>query len=267
MRVRLGFGMLAAALALASCASEYDNSAGAKPTGAISGRPLPLNSGAGAGAGTGQKTQQRSEAPPAPASIPKSEPAAPAVAAAPSPAPEAAPAADAPAVASLPPETLPDRGAAVSASSLSTSEAGLALIRAEEALRLEAYQGLNGEWLIGYGHRSGPGEVITEAQAEAYLIADCREIEQVISNWIDVPVTQGEFDAMVSLTYSIGTGRFRDSTVLARLNAGDRQGAADAFLLWVKIRRGGELVASVQLTERRNRERALFLGTSGTGVS
>ncbi|HTD96362.1 MAG TPA: lysozyme, partial [Edaphobacter sp.] len=54
-------------------------------------------------------------------------------------------------------------------------EAGLALTKGFEGLRLEAYADQGGVWTVGYGH-TGPGVyaglAITEDQAETLLISD-----------------------------------------------------------------------------------------------
>jgi lysozyme len=68
------------------------------------------------------------------------------------------------------------------------------------------------------------------------------------------PLTQGEFDALVSFTYNEGQGRLRDSTMLKLFNAGDCAGAAGAFGSW-------EIIAgkhSDGLETRRLAEVALF---------
>ncbi|KRJ11905.1 lysozyme [Acinetobacter nosocomialis] len=59
----------------------------------------------------------------------------------------------------------------------------------------------------------------------------------------------------VSLTYNIGSGAFKNSTLLKKLNKGDYQGAADQFLVWNKA--GGKVMKG--LVRRREAERALFL--------
>jgi len=64
---------------------------------------------------------------------------------------------------------------------------------------------------------------------------------------------------MVLLAYNIGTGAFGGSTVLNELNGGNRTAAADAFLLWNKVRRDGQRVADPNLTKHREEERELFL--------
>ena len=75
---------------------------------------------------------------------------------------------------------------------------------------------------------------------------------------VQVPLSQNELSALVSLFYSIGEGNFANSTLLEKLNEDDRAGAADEFLSWVKI--GGEV--STHLEARRAKERALFLEPS-----
>ncbi|EXA91352.1 phage lysozyme family protein [Acinetobacter baumannii 1267820] len=55
-----------------------------------------------------------------------------------------------------------------------------------------------------------------------------------------MPLAQNQFDALVSLTYNIGSGVFKKSTLLKRLNKGEYQGAADQFLVWNKA--GGKVM-------------------------
>lgn len=146
---------------------------------------------------------------------------------------------------------------------LATTDEVVAMIKDDEGLRLEAYRGPSGAWLIGYGHGGGDvaqGMRITADEAEALLRADLAVIEDVIKSAVTVPLNADELSAMVDLAYNIGTGAFRDSTVLRELNAGNREAAADAFLLWDKITLNGELVVSPVLAERRKTERAIFLG-------
>ncbi|KQD16250.1 lysozyme [Acinetobacter baumannii] len=70
-----------------------------------------------------------------------------------------------------------------------------------------------------------------------------------------MPLTQNQFDALVSLAYNIGSGAFKGSTLLKLLNKGDYKGAADQFLVWNKA--GGKVMKG--LVRRREAERALFL--------
>jgi GH24 family phage-related lysozyme (muramidase) len=144
----------------------------------------------------------------------------------------------------------------VSANQLDTNVEGLAIIKESEGLRLRAYE-LGDSMFIGYGHlmaRNEP-ETITEAKADEFLRADLGYCEQSLERNLTVPVTSNEFSALAGLCYNIGVGNMKASSVLRELNAGNRQAAADAFLLWNKA--GGQV--SSHLSTRRQAERALFL--------
>src|SRR5574343_1083814 len=110
------------------------------------------------------------------------------------------------------------------------SQSGIDLIKRFEGLRLEAYPdpASGGEpWTIGYGTTRTPagpvtpGMTITQAQAEEYLRDDLRFFESRINDLVKVPLSQAQFDALVSLTYNIGAGAFERSTLLRELNAGN----------------------------------------------
>lgn len=143
---------------------------------------------------------------------------------------------------------------------LSINEAGLAIIRESEGLRLAAYWG-GSQWLIGYGHSrtAREGMTITEAEAEALLRADVADSEDAVRRAVTVSVNRNQFSAMVSLAYNLGAGGFGRSKVVERVNAGDYAGAADAFLFHDRGRVDGEMQVIPHLTERRKKERALFL--------
>ncbi|WP_115746948.1 lysozyme [Escherichia coli] len=144
---------------------------------------------------------------------------------------------------------------------MKTSQNGINLIKHFEGLELHAYPdpGTGGApWTIGYGTTSGvkPGMVITEAEAEALLKKDLYKFETGVSKLVKVPLTQNEFDALVSFAYNVGLGNLAASTLLKKLNEGDHQGAADQFPRW--NRGGGKVLPG--LTRRREAERKMFLG-------
>lgn len=143
-----------------------------------------------------------------------------------------------------------------------------ALIKEHEQLRLAAYEGAGGHWLIGYGHKATAeaGMTIDEAAAEALFEADLREIESLLKKRITQPIRRREFSAFVDLAYNVGPTAVGRSTALERFNAGDRQGAADALLAWNKITVDGEKVENANLSLRRARARAHFLGQSIEGA-
>ena len=140
---------------------------------------------------------------------------------------------------------------------MKTSASGRAAIEGREGRRLSAYRDTRGIWTIGIGHaatglppRPHAGMTITEAECDALLAADLAPVEAVINAAVNVPLGQNEFDALASLGFNIGIGGLRGSTVIKKLNAGDAQGAAVAFMNWCK---------PAVLTGRRDKEREQFL--------
>ncbi len=141
------------------------------------------------------------------------------------------------------------------------SNNGLNLIKQFEGLRLNAYDDGVGVWTIGYGTIKYPngvrvkrGDKITQAQADQYIANDVATFERAVNMLVNVPLNQNQFDALVSLTYNIGSGAFKNSTLLKKLNKGDYQGAADQFLVWNKA--GGKVMKG--LVRRRKAEMELF---------
>jgi lysozyme len=139
------------------------------------------------------------------------------------------------------------------------SEAGLAMTKAFEGLRLTAYQDVAGNWTIGYGHM-GPallaGMTITQADADALLKADIADAVACVNRAVTEPITQNQFDALVDFCFNAGRGNFLQSTLLRKVNAGDFAGAAAQFGLWVHA--GGVVVPA--LARRRKAEAEMFLG-------
>lgn len=126
---------------------------------------------------------------------------------------------------------------------------------------MSAYYAPTEQWAVGYGHTRSArhGMTISETDADALLRQDMLEIEDLIRDTVRAPLNQNEFDALASLIFNIGAENFRRSTVLKKLNAGDKLGAADAFELWNKARIDGELVRLDGLVRRRAAEKSLFL--------
>lgn len=144
-----------------------------------------------------------------------------------------------------------------SAANMSVSQAGLDHLKASEGLRTTGYLDPVGVPTIGYGH-TGPdvqvGQQISEAQAEDLLRQDVGWAEDAVRQNVKVPITQGQFDALVSFTYNMGAGAFAESDVLEKLNAGDYAGAQEALKGWVHA--GGEVLPG--LVTRREQEAAMF---------
>lgn len=140
----------------------------------------------------------------------------------------------------------------------SIAEPGLDIIRSCESLRLQAYMPTpNDVPTIGYGHTAGVkmGDVCTIQQANTWLREDCADAEKDVNWRVTAPLSQNQFDALVSLVFNIGGTNFAASTLLKRLNARLYPEAADQFLVWNK--QAGKVLGG--LVKRRARERELFL--------
>ena len=150
------------------------------------------------------------------------------------------------------------------------SAKGLALIKQQEGFMPRRYLCAAGKPTIGYGHVILASEphyntaTLTEGQASALLQQDVdKKYGAHVAERVHRAVTQNQFDAMVSLTYNIGTGGFDQSSVLALANAGTTSPEVikRAFGLWNKVTNPITKVKlpNAGLTARRAREAALYL--------
>lgn len=96
---------------------------------------------------------------------------------------------------------------------------------------------------------------IDQGTADRLLKTGLVSYENDVLKIVKAKLTQGQFDALVSFAYNVGSRALSTSTLLKKLNAGDIKGAADEFLRWNKA--GGKVMNG--LTRRREAERALFL--------
>ena len=154
---------------------------------------------------------------------------------------------------------------------MKTGERGLALIKEFEGCKLSAYQCPAGIWTIGYGStRYGDGTPVgkgrtlpSELAALELLKVTLVQFEKDVNSLVKVPITQNQFDALISFAYNLGSDIDKDdiaeglgdSTLLKKLNDRDYFGAAAEFHKWNKA--GGKSLAG--LTRRRNAEAELFL--------
>lgn len=148
---------------------------------------------------------------------------------------------------------------------MQTSPKGIALIKQFEGCSLTAYPdpGTGGApWTIGYGWTHPvdgkpvkPGMKIDQDTADRLLKTGLVSYENDVLKLVKVKLTQGQFDALVSFAYNVGSRSLSTSTLLKKLNGGDVNGAADEFPRWNKA--GGKVMGG--LTRRREAERSLFL--------
>lgn len=130
------------------------------------------------------------------------------------------------------------------------------VIKHYEGFRSYAYLCPAKVWTIGYGHTEGvkKGMTITESEAEKLLFKDLVIYENIVKKYVKVPLTQYQFDALVSFVYNLGEGNFKSSTLLKKLNAGDFNAVPSQFLRWTYA--GG--VELPGLVKRRKTEAKLF---------
>lgn len=112
-------------------------------------------------------------------------------------------------------------------------------IRKEEGLRCKAYDDGAGNLTIGYGHTKDveEGDILGDGEnckteADELLKKDSTEhadkLRKIFTTWEDegirVLITQGMFDALLSLSYNGGAGGLRRSDVIAILKSiGDNE--------------------------------------------
>lgn len=131
--------------------------------------------------------------------------------------------------------------------------------------RFIAYLDSAGVWTIGWGHtglqhKDGTvhkGRVITQAEADELFAYDMHQFESRVAALVKVPLNDDEHAALVSFDFNTGGLTLGDgsaSTLLRKLNLGDREGASVEFLRWNKVK--GRVVSG--LDRRRHAEQALF---------
>lgn len=143
---------------------------------------------------------------------------------------------------------------------MNLSAAGLALLKVSEGFRSQTYFDVAGFKTIGFGHRLTPGEAFPEGvtinEANDILAHDIAIAEASVKHLVTVPLTQGQFDALVDFCFNLGGTRLLSSTLLKRLNAGDVDAAGFELLKW---NHSGSAVLPA-LTRRRTAEYHLWTG-------
>ena len=141
---------------------------------------------------------------------------------------------------------------------MNISQKGIDLIKSFEGCRLTAYRCPANVLTIGYGHTGADvtaGLKITQEQAEKLLKSDLLVHCNNVSKAVKVPLTQNQFDALVSFEFNVGYGAFVSSTLLKLLNQKKYKEAAAQFDRWIYANR--KVLAG--LVRRRTAEKKLFL--------
>jgi GH24 family phage-related lysozyme (muramidase) len=116
---------------------------------------------------------------------------------------------------------------------------GLALIRRFEGFSPVIYRCPAGYDTIGYGHvvreseRARFADGIAEVEAEELLRADVRAAEAAVLRLITVPLTDGQFDALVSFTFNLGAAALQRSTLRRKVNREEHAGVPAELRRWV----------------------------------
>lgn len=146
-------------------------------------------------------------------------------------------------------------------------------IKQDEGVRNKAYQCPALLWTIGVGHVIDPNHakvpfadrkqlpiptgwdrVLSNDEIDEILRKDLTRFEAGVLRLIKVPMTQGQFDALVSFSFNVGLGNLQNSTLRMKVNRGDYEGAAEQFLVWTKA--GGKVLKGLVI--RRTHEKEMF---------
>jgi lysozyme len=146
-----------------------------------------------------------------------------------------------------------------------TGEVGIEIIKKYEGFSADPYLCPAGVPTIGFGstrwfdgyHITMDSRTISRDDATRLLQMELHHIESAVPRLIKAPLTQNQFDALASFTFNLGSGRLQSSTLRARVNRLDYDGAADEFPKWCKA--ANKVLPG--LVRRRAEERQLWLTT------
>jgi lysozyme len=138
---------------------------------------------------------------------------------------------------------------------MKTTQQGIDLIKRFEGFSATPYWCPGGYQTIGYGHVIRPEESlskkeITTKEAERLLKQDVVVAERAVRRFISIPLTKGQFDALVSFTFNLGSGALQRSTLRRRVNEAAHEEVPKELKKWVWA--GGKRLKG--LIKRRNAE-------------
>ena len=105
----------------------------------------------------------------------------------------------------------------------------------------------------GYGHRTYAGEnippSITEEHADLVLASDLQKASQAVRLYVEVEMSQDQFDALTDFSFNFGAQALHGSTMLHRVNADDWEAAAHECGKWIHDHAGNVLPGLVTRRE------------------
>ena len=129
-----------------------------------------------------------------------------------------------------------------------------------EGFRERTYRCPAGKLTVGFGHTENvkEGDTVTYTEAYKMLVEDVRRYVDGMSRWVNVPVTEGQFIALTSLAFNVGTDYVvhKCPKLMRALNTGNTEECARQFLDITKC--DGKVLPG--LVRRRQAEAKLFLG-------
>lgn len=157
---------------------------------------------------------------------------------------------------------------------MKVSAKAIEMIKHHEGVRQKAYRCPAKLWTIGVGHvlypeqgklkldnrmsvnlRPEDDRVFSMEEVDEILRSDLNRFERGVVQYCPVPLTQGNFDSLVSFAFNVGLGTLQRSTLRQKLLRGDKEGAAEELLKYCMA--GGKILKGLQ--KRRMDEKALFL--------
>ena len=140
------------------------------------------------------------------------------------------------------------------------TDEGINLIKRFEGFSSSIYICPAGYPTIGYGHvvrddeKQQFAQGIDKDEGEELLRQDVRWAERGVLRLIDVQLTDGQFDSLVSFTFNLGTGALQRSTLRRKVNREEHDDVPAQFKRWVWA--GGRKLNG--LMRRRNTESIIY---------
>lgn len=143
-----------------------------------------------------------------------------------------------------------------------TSPQGLEIIGNAEGCRRDPYQCPADVLTVGIGSTAASGEPIdpkkrySDEEIAERWVKDLKIAERCVNRFANgVNVPQSVFDAATSLTFNVGCGAVKHSTMYRKMKAKDYVGACNELPRWVYA--GGKKLRGLEI--RRAKEKALCL--------